>query len=111
GESVELLTPRREFERSDRHAGIPPELTRQLDWVLAFPNGKRRADRWSGYLRRFTDWLLIVLAMPIWLPVLAICCLLVKIESPSDPVIFRASRTGRDGRRFPMYKIRTMVRD
>src|SRR5262249_31943150 len=34
-----------------------------------------------------------------------------KIESPSDPVIFRASRTGRDGRRFPMYKIRTMVRD
>jgi lipopolysaccharide/colanic/teichoic acid biosynthesis glycosyltransferase len=40
-----------------------------------------------------------------------LCALLIKLESPSGPVFFMQERTGKDGRRFKMYKFRTMIPD
>jgi lipopolysaccharide/colanic/teichoic acid biosynthesis glycosyltransferase len=33
----------------------------------------------------------------------------IKISAPKDPVFFVQQRTGKDGKRFAMYKFRTMV--
>jgi len=43
----------------------------------------------------------------IW-PVLALCGLAIKLDSPG-PIWFTQWRTGKGGRRFQMYKLRTMV--
>lgn len=55
------------------------------------------------------DVLLVALASPLLLPLLALGALLIKLESPREPIFFRQIRTGKDGKRFAMYKFRTMV--
>jgi lipopolysaccharide/colanic/teichoic acid biosynthesis glycosyltransferase len=42
-------------------------------------------------------------------PFVAIVALLIRLESPGHP-IYQQTRVGRDGRTFPIYKLRTMVR-
>jgi lipopolysaccharide/colanic/teichoic acid biosynthesis glycosyltransferase len=61
------------------------------------------------FAKRVMDLGLILLAMPILLPVFLLVGLLIKIESPKGPVIFAQNRTGKDGKRFKMYKFRSMV--
>lgn len=61
------------------------------------------------FVKRIMDVGLIILAMPILLPVFLLVALLIKIESPGGPVIFSQNRTGKGGRRFKMYKFRSMV--
>ena len=67
--------------------------------------------RGRAYLmaKRAMDLVIVVLALPLLLPLFGLCALLVKLESPRDPVLFRQMRTGQGGRRFLMYKFRTMV--
>jgi lipopolysaccharide/colanic/teichoic acid biosynthesis glycosyltransferase len=55
------------------------------------------------------DLLLVILAAPLALPLLGLCALMIKLESPRDPVLFAQVRTGKGGRLFRMYKFRTMV--
>ena len=63
----------------------------------------------SGYAgKRAIDLVILLLTAPLTLPILAIVALLVRLDSPG-PVIFTQERTGRNGRRFRMYKFRTMV--
>lgn len=57
---------------------------------------------------RFLDVLLSLLVLPLVVPVLALCALAIRIDTPGVP-FFRQQRTGRHGRRFGMYKLRTMV--
>jgi lipopolysaccharide/colanic/teichoic acid biosynthesis glycosyltransferase len=61
------------------------------------------------FAKRVMDLSLILLALPIFLPVFVLIALLIKIESPDGPIIFAQSRTGKDGKRFKMYKFRSMV--
>ena len=60
--------------------------------------------------KRTLDVLLCVAALPIVLPVLLLCALLIRLESPG-PIVFAQMRTGQHGLRFPMFKFRTMVRN
>ena len=55
------------------------------------------------------DLLACLVALPLVLPLVALCALLIKIESPGGPVVFSQRRTGKNGRRFKLYKFRTMV--
>lgn len=66
--------------------------------------------RRRGYriAKRVLDLALCVLALPILLPLLVVCAAAIRLDTPG-PVIFGQIRTGRDGRRFAMYKFRTMV--
>ena len=61
-------------------------------------------------LKRLIDFLLsallIVLSIPLWV----IIPILIKNDSPG-PVLFRQERIGKNGRRFVMYKFRSMVQD
>jgi lipopolysaccharide/colanic/teichoic acid biosynthesis glycosyltransferase len=63
---------------------------------------------WEYYLaKRILDIGLCLLALPFILPLIALISLLVVLDSPG-PAMFVQERTGRGGRRFRMYKFRTM---
>jgi lipopolysaccharide/colanic/teichoic acid biosynthesis glycosyltransferase len=47
--------------------------------------------------------------LPLLLPLFALCAILIKIDSPSGPIMFTQKRTGKGGRTIRMYKFRTMV--
>jgi lipopolysaccharide/colanic/teichoic acid biosynthesis glycosyltransferase len=57
--------------------------------------------------KRVVDVALCLLAMPIALLLMAICTLAIYVGSPG-PVLFVQERIGKGGRRFRMYKFRTM---
>jgi len=58
--------------------------------------------------KRVLDVVVSLALLVIALPVLAMCILAIAIDS-RGPVMFAQVRTGRDGRRFRMLKLRTMV--
>lgn len=58
--------------------------------------------------KRAMDLVISLAAMPLILPVLGLCALAVRLDSPG-PILFRQQRTGLHGVRFGMYKFRTMV--
>jgi lipopolysaccharide/colanic/teichoic acid biosynthesis glycosyltransferase len=66
--------------------------------------------RWPLWAKRGFDLVVSVLLLPLVVPVLVLCAIAIRIDSPG-PVIFTQVRTGRNGRRFRMFKFRTMVRN
>ena len=57
--------------------------------------------------KRVMDVTICLLALPVALPLMAICALAILLDS-RGPVFFVQERIGRGGRRFLMYKFRTM---
>ncbi len=98
------LTPVQRYEKRPTVAadGIP--------WYEKF-DPDRRLITGTAYLRlkRVMDVTLCLLAMPFILPLFVVVAILIKIDSPGGPIFFKQLRTGRGGRRFWMYKFRTMV--
>jgi lipopolysaccharide/colanic/teichoic acid biosynthesis glycosyltransferase len=60
--------------------------------------------------KRILDIFICVLVLPIALLVMGLCALLIWIDDPG-PILFKQLRTGKGGRRFRMYKFRTMVKN
>jgi lipopolysaccharide/colanic/teichoic acid biosynthesis glycosyltransferase len=60
-------------------------------------------------VKRPADLLAIIVALPIVVPFMAIIALLISLDGYSP--FFRQERVGKDGRRFVMWKFRTMVPD
>ena len=60
-------------------------------------------------VKRLMDLFLTIVSMPIWLPLMGLCILLILIESPGSPAVFAQLRTGKGGKRFKMLKLRSMV--
>ena len=61
------------------------------------------------FLKRVLDLFLLILSSPFWFPLIVLISLIIKISNPQDPIFFIQQRTGRNGKRFSMYKFRTMV--
>lgn len=61
-------------------------------------------------LKRGFDILVTIAVLPLVLPVLLVLVVAVRLDS-RGPAFFVQQRTGRNGRRFPMLKFRTMVID
>jgi len=61
-------------------------------------------------LKRAFDVVVSALGLIVLSPLLLICALAVKLGSPG-PVLYRASRVGRYGQPFTLYKFRSMVID
>lgn len=59
--------------------------------------------------KRAMDLVLVGLTLPLWLPMIGLIALIIQLTSPGAPVIFKQLRTGKGGRRFHMFKFRTMV--
>ena len=76
--------------------------------TASVPGIESRVNR--RYLRgkRAFDLAVCVLALPVVGPLLLICGLAVRLDSPG-PILFTQERTGQHGIRFRMYKFRTMV--
>ncbi|MCI0551214.1 MAG: sugar transferase [Anaerolineae bacterium] len=82
------------------------------DWIKKFDPQKRILTGTAYFLtKRFLDLFLVVITLPLWLPLNGIIALIIRITSPGAPVIFKQLRTGKGGRRFNMYKFRTMLPD
>lgn len=82
-----------------------------IDELLRKFNPKKRVLTGSSYLfiKRIFDITVVLLASPFWVPVLFLVGILVWVDSPGAPVMFFQYRTGRSGKRFKMYKFRSMV--
>ena len=79
-------------------------------WLNQF-NPKKSLFRGRAYLivKRIMDLALVILSLPLTLPVMGLCALMLKLESPHAPIFFKQLRTGKGGRPFRMFKFRTMV--
>jgi lipopolysaccharide/colanic/teichoic acid biosynthesis glycosyltransferase len=60
--------------------------------------------------KRLIDIVVSLLSLPVVVPVLLLCALAIRIDSPGKP-FFSQLRTGRGGHRFRMFKLRTMVQN
>ena len=69
-------------------------------YILPYRTGHRIA-------KRTVDLVIALLALPVALPLIALCALAIHLDSPG-PVFFIQERVGKGGRRFRMYKFRTM---
>jgi len=80
------------------------------DWIKKFDPQKRLLTG-KTYLmaKRAMDLILVLITLPLWLPLNAAIALIIWLTSPGAPVVFKQLRTGKGGRRFNMYKFRTMV--
>lgn len=70
--------------------------------------GVRPWRRGYTLAKRMLDITCSLLLLPLVLPIMAICALLIWLENPG-PVMFSRMRTGRGGKPFKMFKFRTMV--
>ena len=57
--------------------------------------------------KRVMDLIIALLALPVTLPLMALCALAISLDS-SGPALFVQERVGKGGRHFRMYKFRTM---
>jgi lipopolysaccharide/colanic/teichoic acid biosynthesis glycosyltransferase len=100
------------FRRGSKPLGCVMDSVLNFDdqWIRKFDPRKRTLTG-RKYLRakRIFDLIIVLLASPFWVPVFIFIILLIKITSPGAPAIFSHFRTGRGGRRFRMYKFRSMV--
>jgi lipopolysaccharide/colanic/teichoic acid biosynthesis glycosyltransferase len=87
---------------------VVPEQRKQ--WWERFTAENRWIKGRSYFIaKRIMDLALVILSLPVVIPVMALCALFIKLESPGGPVLFKQQRTGKGGKRFAMYKFRTMV--
>jgi len=84
--------------------------TRGYIWVRKY-TPRHRILSLQSYrsIKRLFDFVVVLLTLPFWLPLIGVIALLIRLSSPGAPVIFSQARTGKGGRRFQMFKFRTMV--
>jgi lipopolysaccharide/colanic/teichoic acid biosynthesis glycosyltransferase len=68
----------------------------------------RPASRRYLLEKRVLDVIICLLLLVVAVPLLLLCILAIRLDTPG-PALFGQERTGRDGRRFRMLKLRTMV--
>ena len=109
---------RRPFRLAMLRARLQPVLIARTDfrpnlnWFERIRPKPRLIRGWNYQrVKRGLDIGLTVLAAPLLLPLLGACWAAIKAESPRAQALFVQMRTGRDGKRFRMYKFRTMVPD
>ncbi|MBZ0305732.1 MAG: sugar transferase [Anaerolineae bacterium] len=77
-------------------------------WIEEIPVQSGSSKVIYGRIKRFTDLTLVLMAAPVVIILGVLVALLVYLED-GQPIFFSQKRTGLGGRRFKMYKFRTMV--
>ena len=90
---------------------IAANLNHPEDWIKKFNPEKRILTGRSYFIaKRIMDISVVIFLLPFWLPLMALIAVIIWITS-SSPIFFLQFRTGRGGKRFRMYKFRTMVKN
>ena len=67
-----------------------------------------KLDWWNSIVKRTFDIILWLLWIIIFFPILIIVAILIKIEDPAGPVIFKNRRVWKDWKEFDLYKFKYM---
>jgi len=78
--------------------------------IIPHVDARENYDPVYRFLKRSMDVLFSLAALTILSPLLIIVAVLIKLDS-KGPVFYKQERTGKNGRRFMMYKFRTMYRN
>jgi lipopolysaccharide/colanic/teichoic acid biosynthesis glycosyltransferase len=89
---------------------IRPLLWSGFGWIDSIrPERALLRGRAYRVAKRAMDLIVVILAAPLWLPLMGMIALVVKLEDPSAPVMFVQERAGQAGTTLRMHKFRTMV--
>ncbi|MBS1692147.1 MAG: sugar transferase [Actinobacteria bacterium] len=83
---------------------------RPIDNLPLFHVARPRLDGPSLIGKRIFDVVFTLLALPLVLPVIAVAAAAIKFDD-GGPVFYRQERVGQHGKRFRIYKLRTMTVD
>lgn len=98
-----------EKEGVEVSVGVPATCLGQVDGkALSIPVAGWHPSHAARAFKRFLDVVISLMTLVMALPVLIIAAVAIKLDSPG-PVLFRQERMGVQGRRFRIYKLRTMV--
>lgn len=61
--------------------------------------------------KRYMDVLLSIIGLLLLMPLLVSVAILIKVDDVKSPVFFKQIRVGKDGKKFYMYKFRSMVKN
>lgn len=110
-----LLLCEEEGVRTRFHVGFLPHLHSRVDLeylagepLLTFSGAPH--DEFRLLVKRALDITLSATALIVLLPAMLLIAALIRLTSPG-PALFRQERCGLNGRRFTLYKFRTMVAD
>jgi lipopolysaccharide/colanic/teichoic acid biosynthesis glycosyltransferase len=103
-----MRTPHDIVDRTLAELGLGVPAARP--WYLRRSLPKLEVGTIYRLVKRGLDLTVCVISLPLVLPLLALCAVAIRIDSPG-PVFFSQQRTGEGGKRFKMFKLRTMVRD
>lgn len=81
----------------------------QRPWYERAAGREVELDRYE-FCKRVLDLAISLIIFPFVMAVIGLCALAIRLDSPG-PVFFYQNRTGQGGRRFKMFKLRTMVRN
>lgn len=79
-----------------------------MEYIYIEPNYVVLFRKHYQRFKRAFDLIVCLSALPLLLPMMAVVAILIWLDDPG-PVFFTQERTGKGGRRFAMYKFRTMV--
>ncbi|MFO7851451.1 MAG: sugar transferase [Bacteroidota bacterium] len=94
------------IEKSDANITNAARTTMGREHFLTFSNIPYKTVSLAA--KRFMDVLVSLMMIVFFFPLMIFAALVIKFSSPG-PVIFKQERVGLRGRRFNMYKFRTMV--
>jgi lipopolysaccharide/colanic/teichoic acid biosynthesis glycosyltransferase len=87
-----------------------PLLTTGIGWLDVFTPGRHiLSPRTYFSIKRTLDLAFVIAFLPLAFLLGCVVALAIKVESRGAPVMFAQERTGKGGRRFKMYKFRSMV--
>ncbi|HZG84923.1 sugar transferase [Paenibacillus sp.] len=75
----------------------------------AFPALQENDRKLYLTAKRMQDIVASLVGLLFLLPLFIVLAILIKLEDPKGPVLFRQTRVGKGGREFQMYKFRSMV--
>ncbi len=83
---------------------------RDFSGLLGLETTNNLLDLRARALKRAVDLIAVMIAAPLWVPLTALLAVMVWAGDRRKP-LFGQERVGRNGRRFRMWKLRTMVPD